>query len=149
MPAGVRSKTGLGHKLTGINMDSLTAAKRHIKTLTPAQRSYATSQLLEMCCMEIELLRYWKNSVLSITAEQANDEGLWLPTLRITEGCLQAELRRLHATIEGEELLAARISETSEREQLRVALQEADTIMGHDDSESEWRGKWAHLWPNV
>ena len=32
---------------------------------------------------------------------------------------------------------------------LRVALQEADTIMGHDDSESDWRGKWAHLWPNV
>ena len=149
MPKGVRSKTGLGHKLTGINMDSLTAAKRHLQTLTPTQRSYATSQLLEMCCMEIELLRYWKNAVLSIAAEQANDEGLWFSSLRITEGSLQAELRRLHATIEGDELLAARISETSEREQLRAAIQEADTIMGHDDSESEWRGKWAHLWPNV
>ena len=29
------------------------------------------------------------------------------------------------------------------------ALQEADTIMGHDDAETEWRDKWAGLWSNV
>jgi hypothetical protein len=28
------------------------------------------------------------------------------------------------------------------------ALQEADIIMGHDDAETEWREKWAWLWPN-
>jgi len=26
------------------------------------------------------------------------------------------------------------------------ALDEADRIMGHDDAETEWRGKWAYLW---
>lgn len=34
-------------------------------------------------------------------------------------------------------------------DQLLQALQEADTIMGHDDAETEWREKWAGLWPNV
>jgi len=29
---------------------------------------------------------------------------------------------------------------------LRAALQEADTIMGHDDAATEWRERWAHLW---
>lgn len=29
---------------------------------------------------------------------------------------------------------------------LRTALQEADTIMCHDDEATEWRDKWAHLW---
>ena len=33
-----------------------------------------------------------------------------------------------------------------EIERLRAALQEADTIMGHDDEATEWRDKWAHLW---
>lgn len=30
---------------------------------------------------------------------------------------------------------------------MREALQEADTLMGHDDAFTEWRDKWAHLWP--
>lgn len=31
--------------------------------------------------------------------------------------------------------------------QMRQALQEADTLMGHDDQFTEWRERWAHLWP--
>ena len=27
------------------------------------------------------------------------------------------------------------------------ALQEADTLMGHEDQYTEWRERWAHLWP--
>lgn len=34
-------------------------------------------------------------------------------------------------------------------QQLMQALQEADTIMGHDDAATEWRERWAHLWPNA
>ena len=34
-------------------------------------------------------------------------------------------------------------------DQLMQALQEADTLMGHDDGATEWREKWALLWPNV
>lgn len=34
-------------------------------------------------------------------------------------------------------------------ERLLEALQEADTLMGHDDAPTEWRSKWAHLWPTV
>jgi hypothetical protein len=33
-------------------------------------------------------------------------------------------------------------------DQLMQALQEADTLMGHDDGAAEWREKWAVLWPN-
>ena len=33
-----------------------------------------------------------------------------------------------------------------ERAAVMAALQEADTIMGHDDEATEWRDKWAHLW---
>ena len=29
---------------------------------------------------------------------------------------------------------------------LRTALQEAATIMGHDGDATEWRERWAHLW---
>ena len=36
-----------------------------------------------------------------------------------------------------------------ERSAVRMALQEADTIMGHDDAATEWREKWAGLWPNA
>jgi hypothetical protein len=32
-------------------------------------------------------------------------------------------------------------------QQLRTALQEADTIMGHDDEHTAWRERWQHLWP--
>jgi hypothetical protein len=32
---------------------------------------------------------------------------------------------------------------------LRAALQEADTLAGHDDALTEWRDKWAHLWRRV
>jgi hypothetical protein len=37
---------------------------------------------------------------------------------------------------------------TQERnvDDLRAALQGADTIMGHDDAATEWRERWAHLW---
>lgn len=35
----------------------------------------------------------------------------------------------------------------SELERLRSALQEADTLMGHEDQYTEWRERWAHLWP--
>lgn len=37
----------------------------------------------------------------------------------------------------------------AELKQLREALQEADTLMGHDDAETEWREKWAYLWADV
>lgn len=37
----------------------------------------------------------------------------------------------------------------SHEAQLRAALQEADTLMGHDDAETEWRNKWAGLWPTA
>ena len=33
-----------------------------------------------------------------------------------------------------------------EIEALRAALQEADTIMSHDDASTDWRDKWARLW---
>ena len=47
------------------------------------------------------------------------------------------------------EPMVLRADVVAEIERLRTALQEADTIMGHDDSESDWREKWAHLWSNV
>ena len=34
----------------------------------------------------------------------------------------------------------------AEIERLRKALQEADTLMGHDDAMTEWRERWAGLW---
>ena len=37
----------------------------------------------------------------------------------------------------------------ADAERLWIALQEADTIMGHDDAETEWRDKWASLWPDA
>lgn len=46
-------------------------------------------------------------------------------------------------------LIAAAAELTALRErvaELERALQEADTIIGHDDSETEWREKWACLW---
>ena len=46
------------------------------------------------------------------------------------------------------EPMVLRADVVAELERLRAALQEADTIMGHDDLESEWHEKWAHLWPN-
>lgn len=39
---------------------------------------------------------------LEITAEQAEDEGLWCPAATATEAYLQQELRRLHVAVEGE-----------------------------------------------
>jgi hypothetical protein len=33
-----------------------------------------------------------------------------------------------------------------EIESIKLALMEADAIMGHDDAETEWRDKWASLW---
>ena len=33
-----------------------------------------------------------------------------------------------------------------EIESIKLALMEADSIMRHDDAETEWRDKWAHLW---
>ena len=33
-----------------------------------------------------------------------------------------------------------------EIESIKLALMEADSIMGHDDAETEWRDKWASLW---
>lgn len=42
---------------------------------------------------------------------------------------------------------AATIAEQArELAALRAALQEADTCMGHEDYDTEWRDKWAHLW---
>lgn len=52
------------------------------------------------------------------------------------------EPQRSHYCLECERL-------SRELAAVRDALQEADTIMGHDDSETEWREKWAGLWPNV
>lgn len=33
-----------------------------------------------------------------------------------------------------------------EIESIKLALMEADSIMGHDDAETAWRDKWDHLW---
>jgi hypothetical protein len=38
------------------------------------------------------------------------------------------------------------VSAMTDAVQMRQALQGADTIMGHDDAETEWRERWAHLW---
>lgn len=35
----------------------------------------------------------------------------------------------------------------AENVRLREALQQADTIMGHDDAATDWRERWALLWP--
>ena len=35
-----------------------------------------------------------------------------------------------------------------EVDRLRAALQEADTLLGHDDDATEWRERWAGLWAN-
>jgi hypothetical protein len=32
-------------------------------------------------------------------------------------------------------------------QELRAALQEVDMLAGRDDAITEWRDKWAHLWP--
>ena len=88
-------------------MDSLTAAKQHLQQLSPAKRSYDTAQFLEMCCMEIELLRSWRESVLDIVAKQADDESLWFHPVQISEDQLQSGLRRLHAAVESYELVHA------------------------------------------
>ena len=45
------------------------------------------------------------DSVLKLTAEQAEDEGLWFKSAHITEEHLQLALRVLHATIEGDKLM--------------------------------------------
>lgn len=44
------------------------------------------------------------------------------------------------------ELRAALKHHEREIEALRAALQEADTIMGHDEDATEWRVKWERLW---
>jgi hypothetical protein len=41
---------------------------------------------------------------------------------------------------------AAKARYSHQKSLLRDALQEADTIMGHDDAATEWRERWAHLW---
>ena len=43
----------------------------------------------------------------AIVDEQASDERLWFLAERITEAVLQAELRRLHAAIEGDNTFTA------------------------------------------
>ena len=88
-------------------MDSLTSAKQHLQQLSPANRGYDTAQILELCCMEIEYLRSWRESVLDIVAKQADDESLWFHAEHISEDRLQSELRRLHAAIEAYELVHA------------------------------------------
>ena len=45
-------------------------------------------------------------------------------------------------------LIDAADSAADEIERLWAALQEADTIMGHDDVATEWRERWASLWAN-
>ncbi len=38
---------------------------------------------------------------------------------------------------------------TAWRERYMAALQEADTLLGHDDAHTEWRERWAGLWPDA
>lgn len=47
------------------------------------------------------------------------------------------------------EIAEARAALMAQSPQMMAALQEADTIMGHDDSATEWRERWAHLWDEV
>lgn len=46
------------------------------------------------------------------------------------------------------EIAEARAALMAQSPQMMAALQEADTIMGHDESATEWRERWAHLWAN-
>ena len=46
-----------------------------------------------------------KEQLKKIVDEQAEDEGLWFDPVYVTEDYLQKALRRLHAAIEGEDLL--------------------------------------------
>lgn len=49
----------------------------------------------------------------------------------------------------GDYVYATQPQSAEPMQSLSAALQEADTIMGHDDSATEWRERWARLWPNV
>ena len=52
-----------------------------------------------------------------------------------TAECSEHWQRRLDAAV------------AAERERCRAALQEAETIMGHNDEHTDWRERWQHLWP--
>ena len=47
------------------------------------------------------------------------------------------------------EVAEARALLMAKAPQMMAALQEADTLMGHGDAETDWRDRWAFLWPNV
>ncbi len=51
-----------------------------------------------------ELCTFYKyrNKILDLVAEQADDDGLWFDAPTITESYLQQELRKLHTAIEKE-----------------------------------------------
>ena len=50
--------------------------------------------------LRLEWLETWRDSLLALVDEQAEDEGLWFIALTAPEAYLQQELRRLHARIE-------------------------------------------------
>lgn len=90
----------------------------------------------ELAAKNAELLRWKSTHAPRITAL----EGLWRDA--------QSRLSR------ADEAIASLASEraanallTDEAEKLRSAVHEADNLMGHDDAFTEWRERWAHLWP--
>jgi hypothetical protein len=78
---------------------------------------------------------------------------VWNEAARYAERLLQ------NNTVQEKMILQAWADVTSDRariagldatiERLLAALQEADNLMGHDDAPTEWRNKWAHLWPTT
>ncbi len=56
--------------------------------------------LLQWSCGEIKRERAWRKGLRSITALQADDEGLWFDAQTAPEGYLQLKLRVLHGLIE-------------------------------------------------
>ena len=57
-----------------------------------------TAELLRLRSLEQTLLR-----ARAIAAEQAENDGLWVPALYISEAYLREALRRLTAAVEGEQ----------------------------------------------
>lgn len=58
-----------------------------------------------------------------------------------------ADVRYTRTDLVAERVRAALAAQADEVAQLRQALQEADTLMGHDQGATEWRERWASLWP--
>ena len=71
-------------------------------------------------------------------AYEINQQAAEIEALRVAEADFHMEYR-LKCDVETK-------AQAAEIEALRAALQEADTIMGHDEDATEWRVKWGRLW---